>query len=132
MTCEQFNQLLCLVAQRSLDVTWRRFRLQNASASQQEEQTLFSGHGINREQCRNIAHNLGTRGEEHVPTRFGWQKVAYQFQVIGIVQNEEPTTMVFQPALHRLDDTIYFSFLLLRQLQESGQREITGLQAGFV
>jgi len=40
--------------------------------------------------------------------------------------------MFLQPEFDCLDDTVHFSFLLLGEFQEAGQREITCLQARFV
>jgi hypothetical protein len=44
------------------------------------------------------------------------------------VAKDFPSASICEPELDGLDDTVNFSFLFLRQFQETGECEITGLQ----
>src|SRR2546426_1145856 len=69
---------------------------------------------------RQLSCRSRTCGQQHMPAWWNREKVWYDSQLIGIVQNEQPATVGLEPGLDRLhDDLLLFDFSLW-QAQERG------------
>ncbi len=90
--------------------------------------TLCSFHRLQFDASGHSAHSMGTGGQEEVSCIHERQQVSHQRQVIRIVENQQPITLLAEPALDCRDHQVLVLGVLLRQVQARGDGEQVRIQ----
>src|SRR5205085_12348532 len=95
--------------------------------TEQEQQcSFFLVHSLQVDAVGESACRMSASGQEDMPVTPGRQKIKYQVKVIGVIENQQAARVVNQPLLNGSNDKVLILLILLRQVQESGQRHDDG------
>jgi hypothetical protein len=83
---------------------------------------------LNIYESSNGAHGTRAGGQEHMPVLFGRNELAYHREIIGVVQNKQPTRLRAQQTLDGLNCCGLILGASFPELQEACERRIAGYE----